>query len=72
MVAVAKGLISWGGTSETTDKNVERITNIEEKMDEKADDEDIDELRARLGDLEAEVSKLRERVAELEGSVKKL
>ncbi len=72
IIAIAKGLISFGTTSEQTQSNTDKIADLQDDMDNKVDREDFEELKGRVGDLEARNHKLRERVAELEGSMKKL
>lgn len=43
LVAISKGLISFGGTSEQTQRNTEDIAEIKNSLENKADSESIDD-----------------------------
>lgn len=69
VIAVAKGLISFGGTSEATTQNTEKINDLQEKVEGLTAEEDLEELKKRVGAIEADIYKLRERISRIEGKI---
>lgn len=78
IIAAVKGIITFGGTSELTQTNKEDIESIRDDidsirddLDKKLDEEGLEELRGRVGDLEAKVHSIREDISYLEGAIGK-
>lgn len=71
VIAGMKGMISFGGTSQQTKQNTEDINDIQDKLDELVDKKDVDDrlddLKGRVGDIEAQIHSIKEDIAYLKG-----